>query len=348
LVFRYEFENEHAGGLESRPATETSMKPLMIASLLSTLSMFPVANATPPSYSITDLGLGVGISGFGNNNQVLAVDPSGELILIHPNGTMSDLTILVQDSPICLGPAHNTWVNGLSNNNGTELVLNTGYERGDCSMTYKSGVLTYHDSYIEGEATGINDSGQVIGNSQPQTGVSPTNCDFAGSSFGRVFASLINDSAQIVGIVDSSNAPVLCTAGTWAALPQLPGASESYGSAINSRGAIAGTTTVKAHSHGFFINAKGAIGDLGVDIQISDMNANNQFVGSHTTGTLNSFTRITGVTYDLVSLINPNDPLQPYVTFANPSVRINDNGVIAVIGTDSRTSLNHVYLLKPM
>ena len=76
--------------------------------------------------------------------------------------------------------------------------------------------------------------------------------------------------------------------------------------------------------------------------------SHNESVGNHTTGNKASFMRVAGVTYDLVTLINPADLLQPYVTFADPSVRINDLGVIAVIGTDSRSGLSHVYLLKPI
>jgi uncharacterized membrane protein len=117
-------------------------------------------------------------------------------------------------------------------------------------------------------------------------------------------------------------------------LPPLPGATSSNATAINKHGYVVGTASVSGHSHGFFWG-NGVTRDSGVDIQSNDINATNEIVGNRTTGNLANFVHIAGVTYDLVTLISPTDLLQPYVTFADPYLRINDNGVIAVAGVDS-------------
>jgi hypothetical protein len=53
------------------------MKLRMLGALVSMFGVAALANANPPTYSITDLGLGTYISSIGNNNQVLARDSSG-------------------------------------------------------------------------------------------------------------------------------------------------------------------------------------------------------------------------------------------------------------------------------
>jgi len=130
------------------------MKLPMIIGVIGILGIPAFASASPPTYSITDLGLGTSVEGIGNNDQVLAAGPSGDLIVFHPNGTMTDLTILIDDSEICFSPEYTRAVSGLSNNNGTELVLNSSYQRYDCAVTYQDGVLTAVTGYLEGSATG--------------------------------------------------------------------------------------------------------------------------------------------------------------------------------------------------
>ena len=300
------------------------MKLRMLGALVSMFGVAALANANPPTYSITDLGLGTYISSIGNNNQVLARDSSGDVVLFHTNGTMTDLTILVDDSAICFGPANNSNPWGSGNNDGTEYVLNINdisAGRGDCGITYQRG--------------------EIIGWDEP-TGFGP-NCSFVFLG-GTVTPIAINDSAQI--LASAAGDVILCTNGNWQVLAPLPGATSSNATAINKHGYVVGTASVSGHSHGFFWG-NGVTRDSGVDIQSNDINATNEIVGNRTTGNLANFVHIAGVTYDLVTLISPTDLLQPYVTFADPYLRINDNGVIAVAGVDSRTGLSHVYLLKP-
>jgi hypothetical protein len=320
------------------------MKLRMLGVLIGMLCVSALANANPPSYTITDLGLGIYVTSIGNNNQVLAADLSGDMVLFHPDGSMTDLTILVDDSAICFGPAYNSNPWGTGNNDGTEYILNindNNFGRADCGLTYQHGVLTVALSDVESELIGVNDSGQIIGWDEP-TGFGP-NCSFVFLD-GTVTPIAINDSAQIVA--SAAGDVILCTNGNWQVLAPLPGATSYSAIAINKHGYVVGTASVSGHSHGVFWG-NGVTRDSGVDIQLSDINAANEIVGNHTTGNLASFVHIAGVTYDLVTLISPTDLLQPYVTFASPSVHINDNGVIAVAGTDSRTGLSHVYLLKP-
>ena len=50
---------------------------------------------------------------------------------------------------------------------------------------------------------------------------------------------------------------------------------------------------------------------------------------------------------DLNALIDPADPLQPFVTLVE-GVDINDLGQILANGFDSRTGESHAYLLTPV
>jgi len=319
------------------------MKLPMIIGVIGILGIPAFASASPPTYAITDLGLGTYVYSIAINNQVLAAGPSGDGVLFHPDGTITDLSILVDDSAICFGPAGNAFSYGSGNNNGTEYVftvVDSSFGRSDCGITYQNGAFTLVNYYTEGNLIGVNDSGQIIGYQEP-TGFGP-NCNF-NDNF--IFPIAINDSGQIVA--DYNLSVELCTNGNWTTLPSLPGATSYSATAINKHGTVVGTATINGKSHGFFTSATGITTDLGINIQVNDINALQQSVGNYTTGNNHSFMRVAGVTSDLNTLTSATDPLQPYVTFADPSVRINDNGVIAVVGTDSRTGLTHVYLLKP-
>ncbi len=142
-------------------------------------------------------------------------------------------------------------------------------------------------------------------------------------------------------------------------LGTLGGSGDSYPTALNDAGQIAGNSNARGklyqHVHAFvWMNEGTPMKDLGtlggLESFASDMNASGQVTGqSDISGTAdlhaflwrNDGTKI----QDLNKLIDPDDSLKPYVTLTNGDF-INDLGDIVADGTDSRTGESGVYLLQ--
>jgi probable HAF family extracellular repeat protein len=232
--------------------------------------------------------------------------------------------------------------------------------RDDCLTLYHDGSLI-HRMTANVYATGINDHNEIIGTRTEggeTVGFGPR-CDFDRSG-SVITPAAINDRGQIAGT--SANGVELCTDGVWQVLPEFPGALEQMqsASAMNNKGEVVGTESVAVGpgniaAHGF-LYSNGKTVDIGV---LSDggflppstypesINENGQIVGYAFTGTGGTaFLYQDGKIYDLNKLISVDDPLSGLVQLLGGS-QINDGGVIAANGTDSRTGATHVYVLTP-
>ena len=177
-----------------------------------------------------------------------------------------------------------------------------------------------------------------------------------GSPYSEGFA--INDSGHVTGyfVRDApNNHAFLWDGSTMQDLGALGGPSfYSFGLAINDSGQVTGYSDSDEGEHaflwdgttlldlgvlegflssiGFAINASGQVtGDAYPDIEVLP----HAFLWDGTT------------LLDLNAVIDPADPLQPFVTLFH-GVDINDLGQILVNGFDSRTGETHAYLVSPI
>lgn len=223
-------------------------------------------------------------------------------------------------------------------------------------------------------AVAVNDGGTVLGQYQDsgspgsaallwtppgyaQTVLPGLECDYCSRVY--ITANAINNSGTAVGsslsvIYDKSGTlvsgglfAVEWQNGTVTSLGGLQNSTSSEAYGINSAGDIVGTsavgTTEGAPSHAF-LYSHGTMTDLGtvqgdVDSTAYSINDRGQIVGVSVTpaGVGRAFLDQKGTMYDLKTLLDPSDPLAPYVTLEE-AVSISQNGYIAVNGTDSRDS----------
>lgn len=186
------------------------------------------------------------------------------------------------------------------------------------------------------QALGINDSGVIVGDSF-----------FDASNNYHAFS------------WDSSRSPPMQDLGTF------PGGQWSHAYAINASGVVVGYSDLPgvANGHAFTIPPGGTMQDLTpgsvFESHASGINASGQivgFMGMQKAGVEVEvpFLYSNGTINDLNSMIDPTDPLAPYVTLTGNfgfsvliPVSINDNGWIVAMGTDSRTGTQQAYLLIP-
>ncbi len=182
---------------------------------------------------------------------------------------------------------------------------------------------TLGGSYSDGLA--INDAGQIAGNSR------------------------IKLDAETHAFLWDGNIKVMHDLGT------LGGTDSSMG-AMNALGQVTGSSAINAAGveHAFLWRNNGTrmvdLGGFGSDSYGSALNSGGQVVGSsylsdnttsHAFVWRNDATRM----QDLNALIDPQDPLRPYVTLRSAEA-INDAGQILANGDDSRTGLSHAYFLQ--
>jgi probable HAF family extracellular repeat protein len=318
--------------------------------------------ARAQSNDLVDLGV---TSGHALNNSGQAALATG----IYSNGTVTPLPAL----PGSATPAVPLAINDAGQVAGEALTSSGIYH----AILYSNGTLTDLSalngaSTTGAQANGINASGVVVGWS------TCTNCDLfnvamtsgfiyqngtftdltdlpsglaSGVTYDEPFG--INDSGQVTGTAEGAVAitaaytsdAYIYTNGSWTDFG--PG----EGAAINATGEVTGALTTKAGANAFLYGngVTTNIGTLpgGSNASGTAINAAGQVVGySNITGSQSNHAFFyNGVLTDLNALINPNDPLQPFVTLTYPT-GINDSRLILVNGTDSRTNLQHAYLLQ--
>ena len=133
------------------------------------------------------------------------------------------------------------------------------------------------------------------------------------------------------------------------------GGAFAAGVAINAAGQVAGNATTAAGD--FFVHAFLWDGRTLVDLgtlggprsEAVAINASGQVTGYSLTAdeTFHTFLWDGSTLHDLNALIDPSDPLQPYVTLTT-GADINDRGQILANGIDNRTGENHAYLVSPI
>jgi hypothetical protein len=178
-----------------------------------------------------------------------------------------------------------------------------------------------------GDATAISLSGEIVGDVHVGTKASPDPFDQAFVIKGHAFTNInpdsftttdafaINDFEDVAGIEGSSGSsavgPFQYQDGQLLSEPALPDGWKSQGVlGINNAGELAGFSNLDTNPFIFFA------------------------------------TLIRGqAIYELNHLIDPADPLAPFVSLAHAN-GINDSGWIVADGTDSRDKKAHVYLLK--
>jgi len=229
--------------------------------------------------------------------------------------------------------------------------------------------------------SGINDSGTVVGvgaASPPTTplerwliwGVPPGLFSWGVCCGNMVWPLAINDAGQIlVNLPETASVPGALVVTSLTGSPSgLVATSISLplvqGYAINANGSVAGYTTITTGTSANTVTQQlGAIavaGDGGYTPYASaptitalyGLNDDNFGVGDgpvtvNGTSLMHAFLcscESDGFS-DLNSLIAPTDPLQPYVTLVH-GVGINDSGLVLANGVDSRTGVQHAYLLQ--
>jgi probable HAF family extracellular repeat protein len=284
------------------------------------LVTFPAAPSLHAQATLTDLGdLGGGQSdaeGLNNEGQVVgySTTSSGDTdAFLYSNGTMTNLGILagdtdsaatgINDSGQIVGYSGTT--STFANYNG---VPNPGYN--GTAFLYSGGTMTDLSTSVGGTssaATGINNSGQVVGYSTASSGESyaflysggaVTNLGFLGSESGVYSSSLafgINSSGQVVGGSSTNDAGRIAfsySVGTMTNLGSLPGPNVSGGSAataINSSGLIVGGSGLPGVANAFLysngtLTNLGTLGGTNPNSLATGINDSGEIVGYSGTG----------------------------------------------------------------
>jgi len=168
----------------------------------------------------------------------------------------------------------------------------------------------------------------------------------------------INDSGQVAGLSDTIDGDLhafLWDGTTMQDLGTL-GGSFSESVAINTSGQVTGRAS-PAGDEGFhaFLWDGTTMQDLGTLGGLNGIgnaiNSSGQVTGSASTApgddVFHAFLWDGTTVQDLNALIDPADPLQPFVTLVG-GVDINDLGQILANGFDSRTGEGHAYLVSPV
>ena len=213
-------------------------------------------------------------------------------------------------------------------------------------------------------ATGVNDSGQVVGYSSTQSGAMEAFSYSSGVMTGlgflpggtRSWATGINASGQVVGYgVNSSGhkEAFLYSGGVMTGLGTLPGYTDSVATAVNNSGQVVGYATNPAGGTEAFLYSGGTLTDLGTLPGFSSaaaaINNNGQVVGwlSQPSATnpvqqvpAGAFLASGGQLYDLNTLVPADQELGAARVFVE-ATGINDSGAILA------NSAHSAYLLTP-
>ena len=214
----------------------------------------------------------------------------------------------------------------------------------------------------------INDAGQVTGTASDNDGQfamiwdgsSLQNLGTLGGGFAIGVA--INASGQVTGwsYTNITNNPpsqaFLWNGTSMVNLGALLGAGTSSGSKINTAGQVIGSWGTGNSSNRAFLWNGTSVVDLGTlggsYSSATAINDSGQVAGASTTANnqQHAFIWNGASMQDLNDLIDPADPLKPYVTLSSVAGRgINSSGTILANGQDSRTlGYGHAYIVSPV
>lgn len=342
------------------------------AAFVATLALAS-ASAIAQQYQLTDIGtLGGSTSyayGVNDNVQVVGAADDGTgwpRAFLYSNGQMSKIeTDYPSSSSVssgALGISQNGQVTGWTQVPVGIYLFQVGFRYDSATNSATTfGPL----GGFEAAGYAINDRGQVAGVTSNGTGPSSSpRVAFlfsqgplrALSTAVHSYANGINVRGEIAGT--EANVPQASMAvifnsrlGTTRKLGYLGGIA-SAAQDINDYGQVAGTIAVTPTVEHAILYSNGAVQDLGTlgGVSSESLAINNS---GHVTGFFkpNDFTRRAflydgTIMRDLNSLIDPTNPLAPYVTLTDAN-DISGSGVIVANGVDSRTGKTHGYLLSP-
>jgi YVTN family beta-propeller protein/probable HAF family extracellular repeat protein len=216
------------------------------------------------------------------------------------------------------------------------------------------GTLEHSD---DSEGLAINESGWVAGRTNAEqrafiwNGASMLDLGtFGGASSEALY---INDSGWAAGSAESNhevNVAFLWNGVTKINLQGLAGESISKG--INASGLVVGESETAAGKRGWVWD--GSIVPLGTlqgleetePWDINDAGAVTGYANSPSGSDSRAFIWNGVAIKDLNDMVDPDNPLQPFVTLSG-GIRINNHGQVLAGGTDSRTGEFHAYLVTP-
>jgi probable HAF family extracellular repeat protein len=240
---------------------------------------------------------------------------------------------------------------------------------------YDDGVISILPmaGFLSMSVAGISDSGIVAGSGDLNEARNPERHPYIYlngetidvGSLGRnsAYSIAVNDAGRVTGVLDkdpehrNTHAFVRSASGVMRDLGTL-GGTNSYAEDINSSGRVVGAAALPTGYFRAFLYRNGAMHDLGaLDGENSvayDITDNGQVVGDVRYENSRSTVFIQGIdgptTYDLNDLIDPADPLEPFVWLEQTSSdkAMNESGQILAVGSDSRRRRRRGYIVSPV